>query len=115
MTTLFPVLSPPGICAPEFVPCVGLGFSLYSTLRGVSHMPNVPKLEKKRELLAPKSVGPLGKVVLMGGAALAGLGVIPSSSVLPTPKPGIQSVGTPPAPTPAAPFPLPSVQTNVYL
>src|SRR5437016_2448506 len=54
------------------------------TYRSTKPMADVPKLEKKRELLAPKSVGPLGRIVLLGGASLAVLGMTPSGSALPT-------------------------------
>ena len=46
-------------------------------------MADVPKLTKKRELLAPtvpKTIGPLGKVVLFSGTALVGLGVVPTTT-----------------------------------
>ena len=46
-------------------------------------MADVPKLKKKRELMAPNRVGSLGKAVLMGGVALAGLSATPSAPVLP--------------------------------
>src|SRR5271169_471955 len=76
-------------------------------------MPNVPKLEKKRELLAPKSVGPLGKAALLGGIAFAGLGAVPSASALPTVPPGVQPAGMRTITRSAAPLVL--QQNNVML
>ena len=81
-------------------------------------MTDVPKLEKKRELLAPKApkgVGPLGKIVLLGGAALAGVGMTPSASAFPTVTPGIQSAAAPTSASNAAPLVLQGVETNVAL
>jgi hypothetical protein len=81
-------------------------------------MSDVPKLEKKRELLAPKApkgVGPLGKIVLLGGAALAGIGMTPSAAALPTVTSGLQSAASPTSTSSAAPLVLQGVETNVAL
>jgi len=81
-------------------------------------MADVPKLEKKRELLAPKTpqgVGPLGKIVLLGGAALAGLGMTPSASALPIATPSVQAAPSPTSTSSAAPLVLQGAETNAML
>src|SRR4051812_47995 len=78
--------------------CVSSGFRLYYRVLRSNLMADLPKLEKKRALLAPKtpkSVGPLGKLVLLAGTALAGLGITPSAPALPSGTLSIQSTPSP--------------------
>jgi hypothetical protein len=78
-------------------------------------MADVPNLEKKRELLAPKTpkgVGPLGKIVLLGGAALVGLGMTPSASAFPTATPSVQAAPPPTSTSSAAPLVLQGAETT---
>ena len=80
-------------------------------------MADVPKLEKKRALLAPKApkgIGPLGTIVLLTGTALAGLGMA-RAVVLPTLTPGIQSAASPTSTNRAAPLVLQGVEMNAAL
>lgn len=81
-------------------------------------MADVPKLEKKRGLLAPKTpkgVGPLGTIVLLTGTALAGFGMAPAAVALPIIMPGVHSLASPLSTNSVAPLVLHSVEMNAAL
>jgi len=85
-------------------------------------MNDLPKLAKDPTLLAPKKnkiVGPLAKALLLGGSALAGLGIMqgtPTNTVTPAVPPAISMSATPTAQsiTPA-PLVLQPASVNMLL